>query len=628
MKPIHIIFLFLIFTLALVIRLDMAKYGELNEFDPFWNYKATSFLIENGWTEYKDWTDYTSWYPEGRDVSFTSQESLHLTTAILYDYWWKDSIGENNYRDLYSFTIIIPAVFGALTVFPLFYLITKLGSQFTKHSVWAGLIGAIFYSITFTILIRNSAGWFKSEPLGMLAGLTMLALFTYLIQRKKIHVGMSIVTGFVLTYSLSAWVGSAIFLLPILLYGLALPLTKQSGKMIGQAMLIVGATSLIPMILFERTQDLFMPLGVALACVGFFNMYSHKINRHYRIIIVGIIIALVVGGVLFSDVSMRYKTSLFPFLESDDPLVNTVAEHQLPSLETVFYLQAFYLFLAPVGLLLVYKTKKDRLWLLILTATLMYFGISLVRLQVMLSLAMIIISSIGLIMILDDLRKRQEKKLNGILFLILIVMTIIPFGIMWVQISDQPPVIMTGASTSNKITNEWFLAMDFIKTLEPDAKIFSWWDYGYWITVLGERTTYMDNATLWTYKIVNYAKIFAMPPDDAHTELLKIDADYVLVYSTSYREDQKYRIIVGGDELKSYTILGLAGKSHDGLNQNFFQNSLLGSMIPFENDGTQYVWTPKYTDSDKFDLVYASPSYLNNDNGVRYGILIYKVLDS
>lgn len=624
MKSTHLILLFLIFTLALVVRLDMAKYGELNEFDPYWNYKATSFLVDNGWGQYKDWNDETSWYPEGRNVSFTSQESLHLTTAFLYELFWTTTSEDG--KDLYRFTILIPAIFGALTVFPLFYLITKIGRTVTEHSVWAGLIGATFFSITFSILIRNSAGWFKSEPLGLLAGLTLLALFTYLIQRDKINIMLAIVTGAVLTYSLSAWVGTAIFLIPIILYGLALPITKQSGKVIGQIMVVVGISALVTMNFIERTSDLFFPIGVVLVCIGFFNMFSHKIKRHVRIIIILTLITIVVGGVLSTDVSMRYKTSLFPFLQSDDPLVTTISEHQLPTLDSVFFLQGFYIFLAPIGLIMIYKKKQDRLWLMTLTLTLMYFGMSLIRLQIMLSLAMIIISSIGLIMILEDFLKRKSK-LNGILFMILVAVTITPFAILWVDMADQPPAILTGATSSNKLSNEWLLATDFIKTLEPDAKILSWWDYGYWITVLGERTTYMDNATIWSYKIINYAKIFAMPPEIAHSELLKIDADYVLVYSTSYREDDHYKIILGGDELKSYTIFNLAGKRLDGLNENYFQNSLLGSMIPFENDGTKYIWTPKYTDSDLFSLVYASPSYMNNENGVRYGILIYKVID-
>ena len=42
-----------------------------------------------------------------------------------------------------------------------------------------------------------------------------------------------------------------------------------------------------------------------------------------------------------------------------------------------------------------------------------------------------------------------------------------------------------------------------------DAVIASWWDYGYWITTLSDRTTIVDNATLidWQIKKMAYALI-------------------------------------------------------------------------------------------------------------------------
>ena len=36
----------------------------LNEFDPYFNYRATEFLVENGLEEYYEWHDYMSWYPK------------------------------------------------------------------------------------------------------------------------------------------------------------------------------------------------------------------------------------------------------------------------------------------------------------------------------------------------------------------------------------------------------------------------------------------------------------------------------------------------------------------------------------------------------------------------------------
>ena len=68
-----------------MVRALPGDYGfELHEFDPFFNYRATQFIVENGFSAYFEWNDELSWYPYGRDVSATSQVMLHITAATLY----------------------------------------------------------------------------------------------------------------------------------------------------------------------------------------------------------------------------------------------------------------------------------------------------------------------------------------------------------------------------------------------------------------------------------------------------------------------------------------------------------------------------------------------------------------
>jgi len=87
-----------------MIRSQPADYGfELNEFDPFFNYRATQFIVENGIVEYFNWHDDMSWHPQGRDVSSNSQIMLHITAASLYQIFGGNST-------LYDFTIIFPVV--------------------------------------------------------------------------------------------------------------------------------------------------------------------------------------------------------------------------------------------------------------------------------------------------------------------------------------------------------------------------------------------------------------------------------------------------------------------------------------------------------------------------------------
>ena len=63
--------LVLAFSLSFIIRSQPVDYGyELMEFDPFFNFRATEYIVENGFIEYFQWHDTKSWYlPEGVDIT-------------------------------------------------------------------------------------------------------------------------------------------------------------------------------------------------------------------------------------------------------------------------------------------------------------------------------------------------------------------------------------------------------------------------------------------------------------------------------------------------------------------------------------------------------------------------------
>ncbi len=129
------------FSISFLVRSQAADYGfELNEFDPFFNYRATQFIVDNGLSAYFDWHDDMSWHPFGRDVSATSQVMLHITAATLYQIFG----GEG---DLYGFTIIFPVVLGSLTTISIFALVRVIGGT------TEGLFAALFFSVSAPIII-------------------------------------------------------------------------------------------------------------------------------------------------------------------------------------------------------------------------------------------------------------------------------------------------------------------------------------------------------------------------------------------------------------------------------------------------------------------------------------------
>ena len=56
----------------------------VHEFDPWFHYRATEYLVEHGWHAFFHWFDHTSWYPLGRPVATTIYPAMHITAALVH----------------------------------------------------------------------------------------------------------------------------------------------------------------------------------------------------------------------------------------------------------------------------------------------------------------------------------------------------------------------------------------------------------------------------------------------------------------------------------------------------------------------------------------------------------------
>ena len=207
----------LAFSSALIMRFYPLKYGYyLNEFDPYFDYRATKFIVDNGLDAYWQWHDTMSWYPEGRDVPGTSQTVLHITAAYLYQAFGRG-------MSLLDFTIAFPAVMGALTVVAVFALVRVLAGTS------AGMFSALLMAFSPAIIQRGNLGWFKSEPLGLFFGILAMYLFISSIKHKEIKyaIAKAVAGGLILGLANGAWGGIQYFSIPISLFFIALPFFRK-----------------------------------------------------------------------------------------------------------------------------------------------------------------------------------------------------------------------------------------------------------------------------------------------------------------------------------------------------------------------------------------------------------------
>ena len=551
-------------SISMMIRSTPTTYGfELFEFDPWFNYRATEYILENGTDAYFNWIDEKSWYPFGRDVSETSQVTLHLTAASLYSIF-------NFGFTVYDFTILMPLVFGSLTAIVVFAFVRVLGGT------TAGLFAALIFSISIPIFTRGLIGWFKSEPLGLFFAFLAMYLFVSGLKfnKGKISFIKLISAGFFLSLGLSAWGGILLFVIAIVLFYFSLPFFKNKDNFIMWAAPTFSVSVILFSLMFERTSTFIIGYaGLAILLPTIFIIVSgivmkfsseHAKIRNCTIVLISFVVSGI--GVSSSGIiglpSFRYLNAVNPFLTTQDNLTDSVAEHLTTSLSLSFTFLSVFLIFAVIGMWFLFSKntinlKTDmRIFAIFISIIAIYVSSAFVRLELFASVGIIILGSIGLAILTQKIFEQNKQYFTKIIFpVVIIILFIIPITIpennTWLSWADFPPSILNGGSSfTNSASDDWKDATLWIKQNTPeDAVIASWWDYGYWITTLSERTTLVDNATLIDWQIKKMAFVLITSPDKSWNIL---SSDYKTDVSKTLGDDMIKNL--GGELSRDFNL--------------------------------------------------------------------------
>ena len=514
-------------SISMTVRSTPLQYGsELFEFDPFYNFRATEYLVNNGAEAYFGWFDEKSWYPFGRNVSESSQVVLHFSTAISYQIFGGNS-------SLYDFTVLFPLVIGSLTSILVFAFVRVIGGT------TAGLFAALIFSISLPIITRGMSGWFKSEPLGLFFAFAALYLFMSGIKfdKRKVSAIKLIGAGLFLSLGLSAWGGILFFILGLMIFCFTIPFFKHEKNFTIWAIPVFSISLIAFSSLLERTSDLVSYVALMIILATIFVVVSEIIKKYSSdskkirncIFFLISIIGSGIGAFLTNLVpipSFRYLNAANPFLLSEDALIDSVAEHSVTDISISFFFLSSFIIFSAIGAWVLFSKKyiniknDMRVFALIFSIIAIYFSSAFVRLELFASVGAIILGSIGLAILVKHILKSNKNFLIKFLFSgVIVILFIYPLGFDtdydWLTVVNIPPTILTGGASSQS-SDDWIDATLWLKNnTSEDAVIAAWWDYGYWITALSDRATLVDNATLIDWQIKKMGYVLMTPIENS-----------------------------------------------------------------------------------------------------------------
>ncbi|ORY07489.1 STT3 subunit of Oligosaccharyl transferase [Basidiobolus meristosporus CBS 931.73] len=551
----------------------------IHEFDPWFNYRTTQHLVKNGFYEFLNWFDERSWYPLGRVVGGTVYPGIMLTAGIIY----KVLHFFNFTVDIRNVCVFLAPVFSALTSYSV-YLLTK---EIKDSS--AGLLAAAFIAVAPGYISRSVAGSYDNE--GIAIFLLMFTYYLWLKSVKLGSALYGVLTALFYFYMVSAWGGYVFIINLIPLHAFCLILMGRFSSRLYVAystFYTIGtlASMQVPFVGFQptRTSEHMAAFGVfgLVQIVAFVSFVKSQLpTKQFQTLltfsVIGLsiigfaaIVGLTMAGYIAPWTGRFYSLWDTGYAKKYIPIIASVSEHQPTPWPSFFFdLQMLVVFF-PAGIYLCFKELKDEhVFVILYSITASYFAGVMVRLMLTLTPIVCVTAGVAISKLLDTYLKettdatvevpsstktstskadsKPETKsaeipvgiksfgpklvVTAVLFIFLGLFMI---HCTWVTSNaySSPSIVLASrqADGSQYIIDDFREAYYWLrKNTDDDAKILCWWDYGYQIAGMANRTVLVDNNTWNNTHIATVGKALASSEDDAYEIMRRHDVSHVLV---------------------------------------------------------------------------------------------------
>ncbi|PLB34066.1 dolichyl-diphosphooligosaccharide--protein glycosyltransferase subunit STT3 [Aspergillus candidus] len=547
----------------------------IHEFDPWFNFRATKYLVQHGFHSFWDWFDDRTWHPLGRVTGGTLYPGLMVTSGVIYHILRFLTIPV----DIRNICVLLAPAFSGLTAFAMYLLTCEM-----TVSPSAGLLAAAFMGITPGYISRSVAGSYDNEAIAI-----FLLVFTFYLWIKAVKNGSIMwgaLTALFYGYMVSAWGGYVFItnLIPLHVFVLLCMGRYSSRLYISYTTwyaLGTLASMQIPFVGFLpiRNSDHMSALGIfgLIQLVAFADFVRGFIpgKQFQRLLTTMIILVAAVAflglvvlsasGVIAPWSGRFYSLWDTGYAKIHIPIIASVSEHQPTAWPAFFFDLNFLIWLFPAGVYMCFRELHDEhVFVIIYSVLASYFAGVMVRLMLTLTPIVCVAAAVALSTIIDTYvlttpgplpraKSSADSSSDGlrstrgpvvgitsyvskaiVTVSVAIYLLLFVAHCTWVTSNaySSPSVVLASRlpDGSQFIIDDYREAYYWLRQNTPEnAKIMSWWDYGYQIGGMADRPTLVDNNTWNNTHIATVGKAMSSPEEVSYPILRQHDVDYVLV---------------------------------------------------------------------------------------------------
>jgi dolichyl-diphosphooligosaccharide--protein glycosyltransferase len=551
----------------------------IHEFDPYFNYRTTKFLATEGFYDFLNWFDDRAWYPLGRVVGGTIYPGLMATAAAIHAVL----NGLNVSIDVRNMCVFLAPVFAANTALATYLLVVEVTRKYS-----AGLVSAALVAIVPSYISRSVGGSYDNEGVAIFALIFTFYLWCKAVNTGS--VAWSTGAALAYFYMVAAWGGYVFIINVIPIYVVIMIFAGRfSSRLYVAYSIFYTLGSLlamqVPFVGFNVIQQAECAAShgvfvvVQLYALTEFVRSRVGNQRLNRLIWGGAFLAAVAVVALLLGLQLAGKTQwtgrslslLDPtYAKKYIPIIASVSEHQPTAWTSFFFDLHICVPFAPVGLYFLFSQpgrNDGRIFLILYGTISWYFAGVMVRLMLTLAPAACMLAGVGISGLLTTFSSlirgvdldsdaapaaaappssapaastapRSTARFPSLVGLSVVVGTtllLLFYSFHATYVSSEAyssPSIVLGskmADGTRVIYDDFREAYYWMRqNTHHSAKIMSWWDYGYQMSSMANRTVLVDNNTWNNTHIATVGRAMSSREEDAYPIMQSLDVDYVL----------------------------------------------------------------------------------------------------